>query len=98
MKNLLVALCVAGLSTATHAAEVEGGSGMMVGAPPTEDRQVTLANWRVPPYNVWAFQHVEAILPTTTVDRGSGPVSTLDTEPADLGTFEFDDYSGKSAT
>ena len=95
MKNLLVALCVAGLSTATHAAEVAGGSGMMVGAPPTEDRQVTLANWRVPPYNVWAFQHVEAILPTTTVDRGSGPVSALDTEPADLGTFEFDDYSGK---
>jgi len=72
MKNLLLMLCVAVLSNATHAVEPAVGAGMMVGAPPPADRQVTLANWTTPPYNVWGLQHVEAILPTTTVDRGAG--------------------------
>jgi len=68
---------------------------MMVGAPPPTDRQITLANWMAPPYNVWAFQHLEAILPTMTVDRGAGPVSTLEADPVDLSRFEFVDYAGK---
>jgi len=95
MKNMRVMFCVAVLSNATHAADPAVGSGMMVGAPPPADRQVTLANWAAAPYNVWGLQHVEAILPTTTVDRGAGPVSTLDADPVDLSRFEFVDYAGK---
>ena len=68
---------------------------MMVGAPPPADRQVTLANWLFAPTNVWAFQHMEAIMPSTTADRGVGPVSPLDAKPADLTAFEFTDFGGK---
>jgi hypothetical protein len=31
------------------------------------DGQVTLANWRSPPFNRWAFQHVREIVPTAEV-------------------------------
>ena len=97
MKTLLATLCFTILSTTfiANAAPPTSGSDTMVGAPPPADRQVTLANWLTPPNNVWAFQHVEAIVPTTTVDRGAGPVSALDSKPADLTAFEFADYSGK---
>jgi CubicO group peptidase (beta-lactamase class C family) len=67
----------------------------MIGAPPPAAEQVTLENWLSPEFNAWSFQHLEAILPTTTVDRGTGPVSALDAQPYDLGKFEFTDFTGK---
>ncbi len=92
MKTLVLTLCLTIVCAGTYAAEP---GGIMVGAPPPADRQVTLANWIVPPFNVWSFQHLEAILPTTTVDRGTGPVSALDAQRTDLGSFEFTQYTGK---
>lgn len=68
---------------------------LMVGAPPPATEQVTRANWMAPPYNVWAFHNTERLLATTTVDRGTGPVAEFDAAPADLGAFEFTDYTGK---
>jgi CubicO group peptidase (beta-lactamase class C family) len=94
MKILLVILVSAILSDAALAA-TPGASAVMVGAPPPAAYQVTFANWLEPRFNSWSFQHVEALLPTTTVDRGTGAVSALDAQPYDLGRFEFADYTGK---
>lgn len=38
---------------------------------------VTLDNWQQGPANRWAFQHVDEMVPTATVSRGSGPVLEL---------------------
>lgn len=40
---------------------------MMTGFPPEEANQVTLANWRKPPFNRWAFNHVNELIPTSTI-------------------------------
>ncbi len=40
---------------------------MMNGFPPEEKNQVTLANWRKPPFNRWAFNHVNELIPTATI-------------------------------
>lgn len=39
--------------------------------------QVNVGNWQQPPFNRWAFWHVEDILPTQPVSRGTGPVRPL---------------------
>ena len=95
MKVLLAMFGSVILSGIVLAAPSAGTSGLMVGAPPAPADQITLENWMAPPYNVWAFQHLEALLPTTTVDRGTKPVSLLDAQPYDLGKFEFADSTGK---
>jgi CubicO group peptidase (beta-lactamase class C family) len=38
---------------------------------------VTAYNWQDPPYNRWAFWHVDEILPTAAVSRGDGPARVL---------------------
>jgi CubicO group peptidase (beta-lactamase class C family) len=96
---LLAALSVASAFAAAAAApEAPDVSKLMVGAPPPAVEQVTAQNWSQAPYNVWAFHHVETLLRTTTVDRGTGAVSALESAPVDLGTFEFTDFSGKQRT
>ena len=70
----------------------------MVGAPPPTADLVTRANWLGPQYSPWAFQHVEAVVPTTTVDRGANPVSALDAQHYDLSKFQFTDAFGKTRT
>ena len=35
--------------------------------PSREEAQVTLANWRQPPFNRWGFQHVREIIPTVNI-------------------------------
>lgn len=43
---------------------------LMRGAPPRPEAQVTLANWRVAPFNRWGFRNVRQIVPTARVRRG----------------------------
>lgn len=50
---------------------------LMKGFPPAPEATVTAANWRTPPFNTWAFQHIEQVIPTRTVFRGSGQVVPL---------------------
>ena len=38
---------------------------------------VTAYNWQDPPFNRWAFWHVDEILPTYQVPRGDGPARVL---------------------
>src|SRR3954464_5669260 len=50
---------------------------IMEGFPPPNEGQVTLANWRLPPFNRWAYQHVRELLPTSTIHRTERPVDRL---------------------
>jgi CubicO group peptidase (beta-lactamase class C family) len=43
---------------------------IMAGFPPPPSAQVTLANWRLPPFNRWAFGNVRQLLPTAAIPRG----------------------------
>ena len=62
---------------------------MMDAFPPPPDRQVTLANWRLPPFNRWSFQHVRQIIPTAEVAADPGRVWELPRAPLDLGAVTF---------
>jgi CubicO group peptidase (beta-lactamase class C family) len=98
MKFLLAMFGSMVLSGVALAAPSTDASKLMVGAPPPAADLVTRENWMARPYSVWAYQHIEALLPTTTVDRGTSPVSPLDSQAADLGKFEFADFTGKKRT
>ncbi|HVJ41097.1 MAG TPA: serine hydrolase [Dongiaceae bacterium] len=50
---------------------------LMGGFPSAPEQQVTLANWRLPPFNNWAFHHVREIVPSANIYRGTGPVLSL---------------------
>lgn len=45
---------------------------LMTGFPPARDELVTLANWRTPPFNRWAFHHVSELVPCAFVRAASG--------------------------
>src|SRR3954463_6802573 len=68
---------------------------MMQGFPPAADRQVTLANWRQPPFNRWAFQHVREIVPTANIGRGSGPALAMEPDPWPLDAVGFTGPDGR---
>ena len=63
----------------------------MAGFPPAPEHQVTLANWRDPPLNRWAFRNVCQIVPSAMVWRGAQS-SELPANGHDLSgvTFSFD--------
>ena len=56
-------------------------SEVMKGFPPSPENQVTLANWREPPLNRWAFRHVSQIVPCAMVWCGEAGGRTV--VPAD---------------
>lgn len=56
--------------------------------PPPPEKRVTLANWRTPPFNRWAFNHVSELVPSAfvaTVPNGK----PLDTATRDLQGFQL---------
>ena len=61
-------------------------SGLMQGAPPPADQQVTLANWRLPPFNRWAFSRVREFVPTAAIAGGG---AAPDYEGRDLGGLDI---------
>jgi CubicO group peptidase (beta-lactamase class C family) len=71
---------------------------LMRGFPPLPEMQVTLANWREPPYNRWAFRHVRQLVPSAPVPRGEGPARPLPSAPRDLGPVAFADKEGREQT
>lgn len=46
----------------------------MRGFPPPAGDQVTLANWRQPPFNRWAFHNVRQVVPTAAIYRGAAAI------------------------
>jgi len=74
-------------------------SGLMTGSPPPSDRLVTLANWQDAPFNRWGFTHIQDLMPTARIARGTGPISELEPgDPADIGRVEFAGGDGRSWT
>jgi CubicO group peptidase (beta-lactamase class C family) len=64
---------------------------LMQGFPPTPDAQVTLANWRKPPHNHWAFQHVRELVPSADIANDPGTVRALPAAPVDLSGVQVPD-------
>ena len=62
----------------------------MRGFPPPAEAQVTLANWRTPPFNRWAFHHVREIIATADIANDPDAVWPLATAPADLDRLVVD--------
>jgi hypothetical protein len=63
---------------------------LMDGFPPAPAGQVTLANWRTPPFNVWGFQHVREIVPSADIAADPDRVWRLEAAPRDLGRVTVD--------
>ena len=59
-------------------------TGLMAGFPPEPAGQVTLANWRTPPFHRWAFQHVREIVPTADIACDPARARPLPAAPVDL--------------
>lgn len=68
---------------------------LMRGFPSDPSAQVTLANWRTPPFNKWGFQHVREIVPTAEISNSSEHVWALPLAPTDLKGLRIDDERGE---
>jgi len=53
----------------------------MHGFPAAPEGQVTLANWRTPPFNRWAFHHVREIVPSADIANDPAHVWQLPSRP-----------------
>ncbi len=51
--------------------------------------QVTLANWRTPPFNRWAFHHVRELIPTADIPNDPASVRCLPLEARELDLEAF---------
>jgi len=60
--------------------------------PAPAEAQVTLANWRNPPYAKWAFQHVRELIPTAEIANDPASVRALPTEPIDEKKLPLQDF------
>ena len=56
-------------------------------------QRVDWSNWTLPPYNRWAFQHVQELTRTIRVSR-SPQFTELVHEPRELGGLEFTAVTG----
>ncbi len=56
---------------------------IMRGFPPTDDARVTLANWRLPTFNRWAFHHVREIVPSADIPNDPDDIEQLPAQPLD---------------
>jgi hypothetical protein len=67
--------------------------------PAAPDRQVTLANWRIAPFNRWGLHHMREVVPTATVQRDPDRMWQVPVQPgSDLGDVEFTTFDGTRRT
>jgi CubicO group peptidase (beta-lactamase class C family) len=59
---------------------------LMTGFPPKPDKLVTLSNWRTPPFNRWAFNHVSELVPSAFVR------SAIDAAPLEFDCRSLTDF------
>jgi len=62
---------------------------IMRGFPPAAEAQVTLANWRKPPFNKWAFSHVREIIPSSQIKGAGKKASFLPQKPIDFSSISI---------
>lgn len=72
-------------------------SRLMQGAPVAPEHQVTLANWRLPPFSRWAFSHVQEIIPSAIVAHDPEGVAALASAPVELGAIACRTADGRDA-
>jgi CubicO group peptidase (beta-lactamase class C family) len=63
---------------------------LMQGFPPVPEAQVTLENWRNPPFSRWAFQHVRELVPSTDIANDPANVRQLPSNPIDMDALRID--------
>jgi CubicO group peptidase (beta-lactamase class C family) len=63
---------------------------VMQGFPPAPEAQVTLENWRNPPFSRWAFQHVRELVPSADIANDPSDVRQLVSNPIDMGALRID--------
>jgi CubicO group peptidase (beta-lactamase class C family) len=68
---------------------------LMQGFPPAPDAQVTLANWRTPPFNRWAFHHVRELLPTAEIANDPRRTRPLAVVARDLSSIRIESEAGR---
>jgi CubicO group peptidase (beta-lactamase class C family) len=68
---------------------------LMQGFPPAPEAQVTLANWRTPPFNQWAFHHVREIVPSADIPHDPGRALEFPSDPVDMSALRIDADSGR---
>lgn len=73
-------------------------AGLMQGSPASAGNQVTLANWRLAPFNRWAFSHVAEIIPSAAIAHDPAHVTTLVTASADVAEIGYRTVDGKNGT
>ena len=71
---------------------------LMNGFPPSPQSQVTLANWRIAPFNRWAFQHVREIVPSADIPHDPSNVRPLSPATMDIDNLRIPDAEGPSLT
>lgn len=59
---------------------------------------VTLDNWLTAPYAQWSFQHVDEMVPTAAISRGSGPAAVLPAAPAALADIPVTTTNGTTTS
>ena len=63
---------------------------LMQGFPPAPETQVTLENWRNPPFSRWAFQYVRELVPSADIANDPANVRELVSNPIDMGALRID--------
>ena len=59
---------------------------------------VTLANWRLPPWNCYAFHHIAEVLPVSRVGHDPARVSAWSQAPRAIGEVAFAASDGTAWT
>lgn len=62
---------------------------IMRGFPPVDEARVTLANWRLPGFNRWAFHHVREIVPSADIPNDPAALRTLPSAPFDTAALRI---------
>ena len=71
---------------------------LMQASPAATSDQVTLANWRVAPFNRWSFSHVSEIIPSAIIAHDPASVQLLERAPVDLNAITYKTVDGQSGT
>ena len=99
---LLTALCLAQAAQAQRLPEPDAVAldrlGLMAAFPPKNLEVVDLSNSYKYPQLRWTIQHLRELVPTHNIRRGGTPVAVLPAVSKPIGSFGFDDDTGKKTT
>jgi CubicO group peptidase (beta-lactamase class C family) len=93
--GLLLALTSIVLPAMSETPETAKSLQLMVGAPPLEERQVTVENGLAAPYNRWSFQRMRELFPTRGINPAARPAA-LPTNPAEISNVPVTFRDGRS--